>query len=102
MPTSRVDLEYDGRDFAGWSAQPGLRTVQAEVERALARPRDFLDVPAEARHHLRKASGLFRDSEHDERPAFVVQDGNYVSARWPGDVHTFARRFAEVCREAGA
>ena len=36
MPTARVDLEYDGRDFAGWSAQPGLRTVQAEVERALA------------------------------------------------------------------
>ena len=36
MATARLDLEYDGRDFAGWSAQPGLRTVQAEVERALA------------------------------------------------------------------
>jgi tRNA pseudouridine38-40 synthase len=36
VPTARLDLEYDGRDFAGWSAQPGLRTVQAEVERALA------------------------------------------------------------------
>jgi putative intracellular protease/amidase len=91
----RTYRESPGEPEGHWS-------VQAEVERALARPRDFLDVPAEARHHLRKASGLFRDSEHDERPAFVVQDGNYVSARWPGDVHTFARRFAEVCREAGA
>ena len=36
MPTTRLDLEYDGSDFAGWSAQPGLRTVQGEVERALA------------------------------------------------------------------
>jgi tRNA pseudouridine38-40 synthase len=36
VPTARLDLEYDGSDFAGWSAQPGLRTVQAEVERALA------------------------------------------------------------------
>jgi tRNA pseudouridine38-40 synthase len=36
VPTARLDLEYDGTDFAGWSAQPGLRTVQAEVERALA------------------------------------------------------------------
>jgi tRNA pseudouridine38-40 synthase len=35
VATARLDLEYDGRDFAGWSAQPGLRTVQAEVERAL-------------------------------------------------------------------
>jgi hypothetical protein len=31
----------------------------------------------------------------DERPAFVVEDGNYLSARWPGDVHTLARRLAE-------
>lgn len=33
--TSRLLLEYDGRGFAGWASQPGLRTVQAEVERAL-------------------------------------------------------------------
>jgi tRNA pseudouridine38-40 synthase len=32
---SRLVLEYDGREFAGWAAQPGERTVQAEVERAL-------------------------------------------------------------------
>jgi tRNA pseudouridine38-40 synthase len=34
--TARVDLEYDGGEFAGWARQPGLRTVQGEVERALA------------------------------------------------------------------
>jgi tRNA pseudouridine38-40 synthase len=34
--TTRVDLEYDGGEFAGWARQPGLRTVQGEVERALA------------------------------------------------------------------
>ena len=28
-------LEYDGTDFAGWARQPGQRTVQDEVERAL-------------------------------------------------------------------
>jgi tRNA pseudouridine38-40 synthase len=32
---SRLVLEYDGREFAGWAAQPGERTVQEEVERAL-------------------------------------------------------------------
>ena len=37
VPTARLDLEYDGTEFAGWSAQPGLRTVQSEVERALAK-----------------------------------------------------------------
>jgi tRNA pseudouridine38-40 synthase len=31
----RLDLAYDGTGFHGWAAQPGLRTVQAEVETAL-------------------------------------------------------------------
>ena len=31
----RIDLAYDGGDFHGWAAQPGLRTVQGELEGAL-------------------------------------------------------------------
>jgi tRNA pseudouridine38-40 synthase len=36
VPTVRLDLEYDGGGFRGWAAQPGLRTVQGELETALA------------------------------------------------------------------
>ena len=32
---SRLVLEYDGSRFSGWARQPGMRTVAAEVERAL-------------------------------------------------------------------
>ena len=32
----RIDLAYDGTDFHGWAAQPGLRTVQGELTAALA------------------------------------------------------------------
>jgi tRNA pseudouridine38-40 synthase len=32
---TKLTLEYDGTRFAGWARQPGLRTVQAEVERVL-------------------------------------------------------------------
>jgi tRNA pseudouridine38-40 synthase len=32
----RLDLSYDGGGFAGWAAQPGLRTVQGTLEEALA------------------------------------------------------------------
>ncbi|MBV9800224.1 MAG: tRNA pseudouridine synthase A [Solirubrobacterales bacterium] len=34
--TARLVLEYDASRFAGWARQPGARTVQEEVERALA------------------------------------------------------------------
>jgi tRNA pseudouridine38-40 synthase len=33
---TKLTLEYDGRDFAGWARQPDRRTVQEELERALA------------------------------------------------------------------
>jgi tRNA pseudouridine38-40 synthase len=36
VPTLRLDIEYDGSDFRGWARQPGLRTVQGELEAALA------------------------------------------------------------------
>jgi len=78
----------------------GYRGVQAEVTRALARPEDFVDVPADSPQHFRKASGLFRDTPSDDHPAFIVRDGNYLSARWPGDVHTFARTFAAMLDDA--
>ena len=32
----RLDLGYDGTDFAGWAAQPGLRTVEGTLGAALA------------------------------------------------------------------
>ncbi|HEX6753607.1 MAG TPA: tRNA pseudouridine(38-40) synthase TruA [Solirubrobacterales bacterium] len=36
MTTVRLDIEYDGSSFSGWAKQPGLRTVQGELEAALA------------------------------------------------------------------
>jgi tRNA pseudouridine38-40 synthase len=32
---SKLTLQYDGSEFAGWARQPGMRTVQGELERAL-------------------------------------------------------------------
>jgi tRNA pseudouridine38-40 synthase len=36
VPTVRLDIEYSGSGFRGWARQPGQRTVQTELESALA------------------------------------------------------------------
>jgi putative intracellular protease/amidase len=87
----RTYLERDG--------QPdGFMSVQQEVTRALARAEDFADVPATDPDYRRKTSGLQRDTIDNARPAFVVRDRNYVSARWPGDAHTFAKIFSDMLK----
>jgi putative intracellular protease/amidase len=87
------------RTYLEQAGQPdGYMSVQQEVTRALARPEDFIDVPASDPEYRRKTSGLQRDTMDDERPAFVVQDRHYISARWPGDVHTFAKTFAGLLK----
>ena len=63
-------------------------SVQAEVTRALAANDDFRDISSDDPDAARRTSGRCRGTLEDERPAFVVQDGIYLSARWPGDVHT--------------
>jgi tRNA pseudouridine38-40 synthase len=42
---TRLTLEYDGSGFAGWARQPGLRTVEGELETALATLRGGAPAP---------------------------------------------------------
>ncbi|HWO24105.1 MAG TPA: type 1 glutamine amidotransferase domain-containing protein [Kofleriaceae bacterium] len=57
--------------------------VEDEVRAQLARPEDFERGPREL-----SKRGTLDDDTH----AFVVEDGRYVSARWPGDAYLFAKR----------
>jgi hypothetical protein len=43
---------------------------------------------------------MARDTATDSRPAFVVDDGTYLSARWPGDTHTFAALLSRKLKQA--
>ncbi len=61
-------------------------TVQEEVTAALAGPADFEVGPRMAR----------RDSPARLDRGFTVRDGNYISARWPGDCHRLGAEFAQL------
>jgi putative intracellular protease/amidase len=102
---TRITRFWDPHYYRTYREEPGqaagYMSVQQEVTRALADPADFLDVPKSAPHYGRKTSGMARDSDRDDTPAFVVRDGNYLSARWPGDVHRFAQEFAQMLGPVG-
>lgn len=75
---------------------PGYMSVQQEVTRALARDADFVDVLPSDPLFKHRTSGTVRDSEADLSVGFVVSDGTYISARWPGDAHAFVNAFAAL------
>jgi putative intracellular protease/amidase len=73
-----------------WKLGRYYRTYPAYVEDEV---RSALDTPREQFERgplvVKK-----RGTEGDDVGAFIVEDGRYVSARWPGDAYLFARRFA--------
>jgi putative intracellular protease/amidase len=73
-----------------WRLGRYYRTYPAYVEDEV---RDALQSPADFERGPRALSK--RGTETDDGPAFAVEDGNYVSARWPGDAYLFAKRFAD-------
>jgi putative intracellular protease/amidase len=81
-------MERSAYFLTAWKLGGYYRTypayVEDEVRAALASPTDFVRGP-----YTLSARG----TEADDAPAFVVEDGTYVSARWPGDAYLFAKRF---------
>ena len=70
------------------------KTVQQEVTEALREPSDFIRGPM-----MLSLRSLLRDSPSKTGRGFVVKDGRYVSARWPGDAHAFAHALSTLLQE---
>jgi protease I len=62
--------------------------LETEIRALLASPSDFLPGP----------NSIARDAMDKLDRGFTVLDGNYFSARWPGDAHRFGIEFAILLR----
>lgn len=80
-------MERSAYYLTAWRLGRYYRTYPAYVED---------EVRAAAGRFERGPLGTARGTADDDRPAFVVQDRNYVSARWPGDAYLFSRRFIDL------
>ena len=73
------------RDY--YLTYPG-KTVEDEVRSMLRDPKQFERGP----------TPVFRDSLEHLGRGFVVQDRNYLSARWPGDAYSISVKMIEMLR----
>jgi putative intracellular protease/amidase len=75
-----------------WRLGRYYRTYPAYVEEEV---KAALDDPA-SQFQRGPITIRSRGTAISDAPAFVVQDRNYLSARWPGDAYLFARRFCQL------
>ncbi|KAA0022283.1 type 1 glutamine amidotransferase domain-containing protein [Antrihabitans cavernicola] len=73
-----------------WKLGRYYRTYPAYVED------EVVAALADSAQFQRGPRSVSRGTRTDDSHAFVVEDGNYVSARWPGDAYLFAERFAAL------
>lgn len=80
-----------------WKLGRYYRTYPAYLEDEV---RAALDSPTQ--FHRGPLTLGVRGTREDHRAAFVVEDGNYISARWPGDAYLLAQRFGQMLLRASA
>src|SRR5579859_2126558 len=88
-------MERGAYALTGWRRGRYYRTYHAYVQDEVIAA---LDAPGQFERGPRTTSA--RGTADDDTHAFVVEDGNYVSARWPGDAYLFARRFGALLAAA--
>jgi putative intracellular protease/amidase len=86
------------RSRSTWSGPPTSRRSGSSVGTTAPTPSTWRTrSPETSRAPADYQRGPFelsaRGTDTDDRHAFVVEDGSYVSARWPGDAYLFAKRF---------
>lgn len=84
----RARVEYDGTEFAGFQAQPGRRTVQGELERALAHlsggPRIRIEAAGRTDAGVHASGQVIAFTWHGDMSA--KQLGQAIGALLPPDV----------------
>ena len=84
-------LERSAFLATAWRLGRYYRTYPAYVEDEV---RAALDDP-ERQFERGPRTLVRRGTADDHRPAFVVEDGRYLSARWPGDAYLLGHRLVE-------
>jgi len=103
-----LGIEYDGAGFSGWQLQQGTRTVQGEVEAALAQVANHsLRVNCAGRtdtgvHALQQVVHFDTEAERSERSWVLGGNANLpedVSIRWAQQIDDdFHARFSAIAR----
>ena len=88
----RLDISYDGRDFAGWARQRGLRTVQGELEQVLS---TIIRSPLEITCAGRTDAGVHARGQVAHLDVGIEEwdpyfDAHRINRALPGDIRVWA------------
>jgi tRNA pseudouridine38-40 synthase len=89
VPTYRLTVAYDGTDFHGWAAQPGLRTVAGDLAAALAVDAGALTVAG------RTDAGVHAEANVVSLDASRLAPVRAVNRRLPADIALLAAERAD-------
>jgi len=98
----RIDAAYDGTAFAGWSRQPGLRTVQGAIEAALATVLRTADAAPQLTVAGRTDAGVHATGQVAHLDLTVAQWQGLMARRRRDDPHASLARRLNGVLAAGA
>lgn len=87
-------MERSAYFLTAWKLGTYYRTYPAYVEEEVRAA-----LESESQFEVGPRVLMTRGTDTDDRETFIVDDGRYVSARWPGDAYRFAKVFAAKLKD---
>ncbi len=93
-----IEFSYDGSDFCGYQVQPGLRTVQEELEKALKKINNNQSVISHASGRTDKGVHAYKQVAHFDLDVKISEAKlvRALNSNLPSDIHVYlAKEMAE-------
>ena len=89
-----IEFSYDGSNFAGYQIQPGLRTIQGELEKALKKINNQQDTIVQASGRTDKGVHAYMQVAHFDLTVTITENKlkRALNSNLPPDIHVISAK----------
>lgn len=93
----KIVFSYDGSNFAGYQVQPGLRTIQGELEKALFHINNHTKTPVQASGRTDKGVHALEQVAHVDLDISITEKKlkRALNSNLPEDIHVISTKAVE-------